>query len=189
MAGKFANLAVSVEATNRAAVARIADDGKEIMLRGAVAAGLRRGGTLPSHGSARWGARYDLKGTRNPSALLRYTGPVHWALGGTSPHVIGARGRGTRRSWQRRYAVEQTNALLGLQGAKGSRARSLGSGRYGTRSKGAKALRFGGRFATYARHPGHRGRNTWPATKALVARNGQATFARMHRQNITSIFQ
>lgn len=49
---------------------------------------------------AKVGARYDVKGTLNPTALITATGPLHLIERGTSPHVIRPRrrrGRGKRR--------------------------------------------------------------------------------------------
>lgn len=185
LADKFSRLAAEVPRANRDAVNRSALLGKEIMLRGATDAGLRRGGNLPAASRARWGARYDIKGTANPSALLRYTGPVHWAFYGTDGHIIGARRRGTRAGFRKRYARSQANALVGVAGGRGARGQTLRSGRYGKRSgKGALALRFGGRFAMYAAHPGSRGRNTWPQTKKRITEMAPREFRKAHRDAI-----
>jgi hypothetical protein len=196
LAGKFSRLAAEVPEANRLAVNRSAQLGKEVMLQGAVKAGLRRGGALPSHGKARWGVKTQLGTSGRTSfigsssatgahvaAMLSYTGPVHWAIYGTQDHVIGARGRGGRAAFRRRYARSKANALVGLTGGKGSRGQTLGSGRYRT-GKGALALAFGGRFATYATHPGSRGNNTWPETKRRIQTAAPREFRKAHRDAI-----
>lgn len=49
--------------------------------------------------NAKVGVRYDIKGTRNPSALMRATGPLHLVENDTSPRVIpkARRRRGARK--------------------------------------------------------------------------------------------
>jgi hypothetical protein len=182
LAGKFGRLAAEVPRANRDAVNASAFLGKQIMEQGAARAGLRKGGRLAG---AKWGARYDIKGADNPTALLRYTGPVHWAFFGTRPHIIGARRRATRAAWRRRYANSVAYGLVGATGGRGGRARTLQSGRYGERGgKGALALRFGGRFAMYATHPGTKGNNTWPQTKARIVKAAPREFQRAHREAV-----
>lgn len=48
---------------------------------------------------ARVGVRYDMKGTENPTALVRATGPLHLVERPVKPHVIAPkkRGRGKRK--------------------------------------------------------------------------------------------
>lgn len=47
---------------------------------------------------ARVGAKYDIKGTRNPTALISATGPLHLIERDTQPHdVPRSRSRGRRR--------------------------------------------------------------------------------------------
>lgn len=182
LAGKFANLAAEVPGANKEAVSRSALLGKDIMIQGAVQAGLRRGGKLPAHGTKAWNARYDIKGTGNPTALLRYVGPVHWAFGGTSPHIIGARRYGTRTSWRRRYGNSIMQGMSGAAGAKRGRGKTLAAGRGVMRSgRGAQALRFGGRFALYSLHPGSTGRDTWPTTKRRIEQMAPREFHKAHK--------
>lgn len=64
---------------------------------------------------ARVNVRYDVKGTVNPTALLRMTGPAHLIERNTSPHTITARARTTTMSGRRR---------------RGASALSLGNGRF-----------------------------------------------------------
>lgn len=209
LAGKFYRAATILPAANRQAVEQAALFAKEEFIRGAVAAGLRQGGALPKASGARWGARYDVKGTRNPTAMVRYVGPVHWAFSGTKPHTIVASQFGNFRAGTRReYAngrVERVRARnrraealedeLGANLAFGGSGRGLfGDALSRTRSADAKRLAKGRRLRArkralktpdglraYAFHPGHRGRNTWPAVKARIERGTPAVFADANR--------
>lgn len=198
LAGKFASLAAEVPHANRDAIKQASKDAEAIFITGGVRAGLRSGATLPSHSRAKWGAKSQMgtSGTTSfigsaaasgphVAAMVTYVGPVHWAVYGTSAHIIGARGRGTRRQWKGRLGQSLMRGAVGATGGRSkSRAKSLESGGYGTRAKGAKALHFGGRFALYSLHPGSPGHNTWPQTKARVADVTPQTFQREYRQAI-----
>lgn len=60
---------------------------------------------------ARVGARYDVKGTRNPVALVRATGPMHLLERGARPHEIrGRRGRLMRTPYGPRRSVQHPGA-------------------------------------------------------------------------------
>lgn len=181
LAGKLTAYSASIPGANKAAVNSVALFAKEEFIVGATQAGLRRGGQLPSHSKARWGARYDFRGSE---AMVRYVGPVHWAFTGTKPHIIGARGLDTRAGHRRRMGRTVGSALSG----KKVRGKQLGSG-YRVRGKGARALSFGGRFSAYAMHPGTRGRNTWPATKKRVAARAPREFQKHHRQQLYKVFR
>lgn len=61
---------------------------------------------------ARVGARFDMKGGANPTALLRYTGPAHLINNPTSPHVIEPRGR-TRTAGGRKRKGAQALTIGG----------------------------------------------------------------------------
>jgi hypothetical protein len=184
LAGKLAIYSAQLPGANKAAVESVALFAKGEMIHGARAAGLRVGGTLPSASKARWGARYDLGGTTNPVARVRYVGPVHWAFTGTAPHIIGARGLDTRLGHRRRAGRTIGAALSGKKG----RGNRVGSG-YKVRGKGAKALSYGGRFAAYSMHPGMKGRNTWPATKKRIAVGAMRHFAKHHRSALVKVFR
>ena len=45
---------------------------------------------LPRNASLSWGAGFEIKGSRNPAALVSYRGPVHWWESGTGPHIVTA---------------------------------------------------------------------------------------------------
>jgi hypothetical protein len=70
-----------------------------------------------SRGGAKVGVRYDLKGTRNPTALLRMTGPAQLVERDTKPHTITARGRTVTVKGRRR---------------RGASVMALGNGRFAT---------------------------------------------------------
>lgn len=195
LADKFSRLAAEVPHANRDAIKLTSKAAEGVFVAGAVRAGLRPGGNLPAHGRAKWGARSQLgtSGTTSfigsstatgahVAAMVTYVGPVHWAIYGTSGHIIGARGRGTRRQWKSRYGQSVIRGAVGATGGRSrSKAKALDSGGYGVRKRGAKALSFGGRFATYATHPGANGRNTWPQTKKRVQELAPREFHRAHR--------
>src|SRR5262245_32516577 len=68
-----------------------ADSGGDMRLSGV---GLR---------GARVGARYDVKGTQNPVALIRATGPMHFLERGAGPHQIRPRRRRGKRALSTPY--------------------------------------------------------------------------------------
>ena len=107
---------------------------------------------------ARVGARFDVKGTRNPTALIRATGPLHLVERDTSPHSIYPKGRTfstTRKGNVRRRGT-------------------------------TRALKIGDGFAAYAEHPGTRGKHPFekgvrkaaPETPRIFQREVRAAFAR-----------
>ena len=94
-------------------------------------------------GGAKVGARFDVKGTQNPSALIRATGPLHLLDNPTKPHTIVPRGLKKGRS--RASRGDFYNALFG------------GGSGFGS----AKPLRtpYGPRYRV--QHPGTRGKRTF----------------------------
>lgn len=92
---------------------------------------------------ARWGARFDVVGAIHPTALVRYTGPVHLVHNPTKPHWVISRRAG---------------------GSKASR----GQGRF--RSRGRQGVRTPQGVRYYARHPGTTGKRWFPTTKATARR-------------------
>lgn len=51
-------------------------------------AAMSPGSALPRHSGARWGARYNIRGKKRPTALVSYVGPVHLVHNPTKPHWI-----------------------------------------------------------------------------------------------------
>lgn len=98
--------------------------------------------------AARVGARYDVKGTTNPTALIRATGPLHILESDTSPHTIMPTGvgRAKGRSKAARRAAKQSlyDALFGNTGYAGVKPLSTP---YGPKYR--------------VNHPGTTGKRTW----------------------------
>ncbi len=92
---------------------------------------------------ARVGAQFKIDGgDSNPTATIRATGPYHLLERDTVPRAIAPRGR----TLSKRYLARVSAGLTPR------RAQYL---------KGAKALKFGGRFAASVSHPGTRGKHTF----------------------------
>lgn len=182
LAAKLYSLADGVGEANKKAVTQALMFAKEEFIAGGVAAGLRRGGALPSHGKARWGARFDEgavtkgSGRSNYMGLVRYVGPVHWAFGGTGRHIIAARRLGSRRK------AQQLAPRLGAMAAFGGSNRGA-FGQSRRKGRGAYALTVPGASTprAYAFHPGMRGRNTWPIVKNRVRRGAPRVFPEAYR--------
>lgn len=113
--------------------------------RASIAAGSGGDSVLSNvgRGGAKVGARFDVKGTQNPSALIRATGPLHLLDNPTSPHVIVP--RSLRKGRSRSSRGDFYNALFG------------GGSGFGS----AKPLRtpYGPRMRV--QHPGTRGKRTF----------------------------
>jgi hypothetical protein len=94
-------------------------------------------GTTPV--SRRVKARYDVKGTQNASAIVRYTGPAHILNNPTRSHgIVSRKSGGSRRSRSRRESG------VGTRGA----------------------ILVNGQPKAYARHPGTRGLGFFQRAKA-----------------------
>jgi hypothetical protein len=105
---------------------------------------------------ARVGARFDVKGTRNPTALIRATGPLHLIERDTGPHSI--------------YPKGQTFATT----------RKGNVRRRGT----SRALKIGEGYAAYAEHPGTRGKHPFQKGVAKAAPETPRIFQREVRAAI-----
>ena len=97
LAGKLTSAAQAVEFGAAAGVREAAVTGKVIFLAALPSRTMRNVGK-----GAKLGARFDIKGFKNPVALVRYTGPAHLLNNRTGTHIITARGntrtaRGNRR--------------------------------------------------------------------------------------------
>jgi hypothetical protein len=118
---------------------------------------------------ARVGAKYDVMGTRNPTALIKATGPMQLIERNTSPHGIQPRGYRVSKRW--------LNAVAKGKLAADSDPVYLGGG---------KALKFGGGFYRRAMHPGTRGQHPFrrgvdraaPDTPRIFQREIRALVAR-----------
>ena len=95
MARKLA-YAASAIGDNKVAVERTAFAVKGIFLDSLRSTGVS--GSTPI--SRKVKARYDVKGTRNPTALIRYTGPAHLLNNPTKRHSIVSRKNRRSRAWR-----------------------------------------------------------------------------------------
>lgn len=107
------------------------------------------------------GVRFDVKGKRNPTGLIRATGPWQLVENDTQRHFIVAKGLGERST----RAVRAGRASrAGTITAFGGQARGIFGG---VGAKGKRALVIGGMPRAYAAHPGTRGRQ--PFKKGVEA--------------------
>lgn len=199
LADKLYRCARAIPRANREAVFQAALFAKGEFVDGGVAAGLRKGGNLPSSGGRKWGAGFDVKGEENATALVRYRGPVQWAFGGTGKHIIAAKLLTTRSGARSRQARLGAGSAFGGRGANrgvfgpmqinvnynryGSQRQQAKSGRGLRRRAGKKALTGMGADGprAYAFHPGSSGRNAWPIVKNRVRRGAPKVFPAAYR--------
>lgn len=116
------------------------------------------------------GVRYDIKGTRNPTSLIRATGPWQLIEHNTKPHIIVAKrlGRGQGRT-DRARGAGAVSAFGGTsRGVFGSLIASTRTTRTGAVLTRAGSAALGGGVASaaggprpYAFHPGTRGKGTF----------------------------
>ena len=125
--------------SNKAAIERTAMVTKTVFLTALRNEGVT--GTTPV--SRRVKARYDVKGTQNASAIVRYTGPAHILNNPTRSHGIVSRKSGGSR-----------------------RSRSGRESGVGTRG----AILVNGQPKAYARHPGTRGLGFFQRAKPVAAK-------------------
>ncbi len=131
-------------------------------------AGPKRSGLKPTSklNGRRWSAGFNIKGTTNPTALVRYRGPLQWLEGGTDKHPIPASGRGPRgrRARLRRVADGQT-------------LRDNRSGR-------PLAVVYDGKVRTTAWHPGTNARPFFKDVKRKSSEAALETIRAGVRRNI-----
>lgn len=106
-------------------------------IRKVAGADMRLSGASRSGKGAKVGARFDIKGVANPTALVRANGPIQLVERDTRPHVILARSRFVSRG-----------------GVRVRRGRRSAAGR---RLRGKAALTIGGNLRAWAAHPGTKG--------------------------------
>jgi hypothetical protein len=134
---------------------------------------------------AKLGVRYDIKGTNNPTALIRATGPWQIIENRTSAHIIVAKrlGRGQGRTSRARLAGSVSafgGSSRGVFGSLIASTRTNRSGavltRAGSAALGGKLAAAAGRPRPYAFHPGTTGKKPFakgidrgitPAKKAV----------------------
>jgi hypothetical protein len=155
--------------------AQVVKGSVEAQMRSAVGNDLRMSGVGRS--GARIGVRYDVKGSRNPTAFLRATGPVQLVERDTIAHTILPRsvGRAQGRSKAARRAAKQDlyNALFGA---------SVGSG--------ATPLKIGGdRFAYRVKHPGTKGKHPFEKGVDRAAPAAQKILAGACTKSLAEVFR
>lgn len=155
--------------------AQVVKGSVEAQMRGAVGADLRMSGV--GRGGAKIGVRYDVKGSGNPTALLRATGPVQLVERDTSPHTILPRsiGRAQGRSKAARRAAKQDlySALFGS---------SVGAG--------ATPLKIGSdRFAFRVSHPGTTGKHPFEKGVDRATPAAQKILARACTKSLAEVFR
>lgn len=157
LVSKLRALGTATERSAHQAVSEGALATKTIMVQAATARGLSTNSRLAGR---KWSVGYDVKGGRQPVALVRYRGPFHLFDNPTQPHFIVAKRLGQRTSRRSRGQRAQGAALVGSFGLSGSGA----FGGIGDR-RGAKALTIGPNFRAYARHPGTSGAGSFSVAK------------------------
>lgn len=152
---------------------------KTIMLATAASKGVTPGRKI---GDRKWGVRYDVKGTTNPTALVRFTGPFHLVNNPTDPHIIGARRLGTRGAFRARQRQLEVVGAFSGRSSRGGFSENVGMfgalrGQSDTRRNGlvlnrqrAKALKFGSSHYAYVFHPGTPGKRIFEAAKVVAER-------------------
>lgn len=93
-AARLNRLAVEIEQAGRKAVSKGALDAKNALLASLDNAASGRRLRNVGKSGAKLGVRYDVKGTSNPTALVRATGPWHLIENPSKPHTITPRKRG-----------------------------------------------------------------------------------------------
>jgi hypothetical protein len=105
--------------------------------------GIKVGGKSARSGLRMPNARFDIKGSQNPTSLLKATGVAHWWERGTQPHTLISRKYGGSR--KSRGAIEPRPGMW-----------------QGKRRRGAIRTPMGPR--AHARHPGQRATPFWADT-------------------------
>lgn len=137
LARKLAHAASAI-GDNKVAVERTALAVKGVFLDSLRASGVSGSTKI----SRKVKARYDVKGTRNPTALVRYTGPAHLLNNPTKPHSVVSRRNRRSRKWR-----GSRDSGVGLKGA----------------------VLVNGQPKAYAAHPGTRGLHFFQRAKPIAA--------------------
>jgi hypothetical protein len=110
--------------SNKPAVEKAAQVTKAVFLTSLHQAGVT--GTTPV--SKRVKARYDIKGTHDASALVRYTGPAHLLNNPSRPHgIVSRKSGGSRRTRSRRDSGVGTRGAILVDGSPKAYARHPGT--------------------------------------------------------------
>jgi hypothetical protein len=149
---KIVKAAHATETRAKMSIEQGAFTAKTIVLAEAGSKGLTPGSRIAG---AKWGVSYNIKGTGNPTALLKVTGAFHLVEGDTKAHMIyrkgkRAKGRGSGR-------INKQQALSEVFG---------GTGAY----TGGSLKLADGSFRKVVHHPGTKGKGIWKAAKPKIER-------------------
>lgn len=149
------------------------------------------GGRLSGAKNRRVSVNYQMSASRSPDAVVRALGPWQLFNNPTSPHLIIARGLGTRntaRAVQGRLGAKLAFGATGRGTFQGSTRAFAGSKRAIAEGRGTavkQALTIGGsggKLRAFAFHPGTTGKRTWQrgveAARGPAVDEMQATVAR-----------
>ena len=127
---------------------------------------------------AKLSVRYDIKGTRNPTALITALGPWQFIESDTKAHPITSRyAGGSRAARGRRVIGASISSVLGG----GNVSTGLGGG--------AKAvLNMGGDYRRFVRHPGTKGKHPFRKGRnkayPVIVKELHSTFTAVVRQEL-----
>lgn len=163
VSGRIYGMADGVVSARREAIFQTALAAKAIHVSHIRRAGVE---TLSGMGGAKIGARFDVKGFKNPTALVKATGPAHIVNNPTVGHGIASRRFGGSRK------------------RRGQRALSRQLGRFipgaGIRTPfGPKA---------WVSHPGTRGKGFWQKGQREVARKTPELYMKSHNRAVFASF-
>lgn len=137
MVAKVKALGTATERRQRLAINEGALAAKTIMLASAATKGITPASRIAG---GRWNVRYDIRGTRNPIALVRYTGPFHLFENPTKPHSIAPRPRRRRRGGAARALTINGNLRASAQHPGTPGAKSFPAARVTARRRVPKVM-------------------------------------------------
>lgn len=141
------------------------------MARASIRAGSGGDSRLSNVGrnGARVGARYDIQGARNPTALVRATGPLHLLDNPTKPHQITAK---VKKGRSRASRSAFYNAIFGGDG--------------GFANTTPMRTPYGPRYRV--NHPGTKGKQTWKRAVDAASPAIPRLFAAQQRTELRRYF-
>jgi hypothetical protein len=168
LAAKMHNYADAIPNANRVGVAEAAllmKNTIQPLMAAATGGDLR----LSGMNNARIGVRYDLRGTTNPTALVRATGPAHIVERDVKPHTVVPKRTARRTSRRARIEAVESGNTSGITGV----------------------LRFrDGTFARYAKlSGGSKGRHPFGRGVDIASRRTGEQFRRAHRRALLTTFR
>lgn len=150
------------------------DSVKRTLEVSAARSGLRRGSNIAGRP---WRGVYVRRAGKGMA--VGYAKPAHLVNSPTRPHVIGAKGLGTRATIAKKVTAASVASIFGGTGSASFRGR-----------KGARALHWGGdNFAAYVRSRGTRGKRFFEAAKPAAARDGARSAHRSMVTGLASVFK